>query len=158
MGRCRNNQAACPSLIYHMLVLLFAHGTPENRTQIHPMGNSSGGRAASLRSWESHPSAVLAEPSFDGSIIISFSTSSPPPGAAPAFVMDFYRSETEEKQLEKPNGLFPLPHGESHAGSLEKSRIRTCLMKCVFGCQSTLPPSRLNVCAAAYGEAVSAPL
>ena len=52
------------------------------------MGKTSGGRPATLRSWESHPSAVLAEPSFNGSIIIPSSTSSPPLGAAPAFAVD----------------------------------------------------------------------
>ena len=97
------------------------------------MGNSSGGRSAFLRSWESHPSAVLAEPSFDGSIIIPFSRSWPPPGAAPAFAVDLYRSR-QENALSKC-ASFPGSHGESLAGSLEKSRIRMCLMKCIFGCQ-----------------------
>ena len=56
----------------------------------HPLGNTSGGRSAFLRSWEFHPSAVLAEPSFDGSIIMPFPTSWPPPGAAPAFAVNLF--------------------------------------------------------------------
>lgn len=85
------------------------------------MGNSSGGRAASLLSWESHPSAVLAEPSFDGSIIILFFLSSPSPGTAPAFVMDLYRSEADN--------IFSTSSWRIPRRLLEEGM---CLMKCII--------------------------
>jgi len=49
-GGCLDISAhtACLPFIFNMLVLLFVHDTPENRTTC-PMGNSSGGRPANLR-------------------------------------------------------------------------------------------------------------
>ena len=56
------------------------------------IGNLTGGRSAASAPWDFAPSAVLAEPSLDGSIIIPFPGSWPPPDAVRHLYRHFSQS------------------------------------------------------------------
>lgn len=56
------------------------------------IGNHTGGRSAASAPWDFAPSAVLAEPSLDGSIIIPFPGSWPPPDAVRHLYRHFSQS------------------------------------------------------------------
>ena len=122
-----------PAVILTMIVLLFVHDTPEN--------------TGHLPVWEIHQAAdllfcahgSLTPPRFSPSRPSTEVSLSPSPGHGLRRVqprhLQWICPAPGRKMLSLKSASFPGSHGESLAGSLEKSRIRMCLMKCIFGCQ-----------------------
>ena len=98
--------------------------------------------------WEIHQAAgllacahgSLTPPRFSPSRPSTEVSLSPSPGHGRRRVqprhLQWICTAPDRKMLSLKSASFPGSHGESLAGSLEKSRIRMCLMKCIFSCQS----------------------